>query len=101
MRRIVCCGGGKDDNSDRQGETTHELRDVVSGRGFSGEEDDLRVDLLALLRSHVLEREVPLQHVASASDPHILDEGTYVDNTHGVEGFTLSNYHQKSFTLGQ
>ena len=69
MRRIVCCGGGKDDNSDRQGETTHELRDVVSGRGFSGEEDDLGVDLLPLLGSHLLEGQVTLEENNCQSHP--------------------------------
>ena len=47
-------------------EATYELCNVVTGRGLASEEDDLRVDLLALLGGHVLEGQVPLQGERSA-----------------------------------
>lgn len=42
---------------------------LTSGRGLASKEHDLRVDLLALLRRHVLDREVPLQSSPSAPYP--------------------------------
>lgn len=66
---------------------------LASGRGLAGEEHDLRVDLLALLRSHVLVGQIALHPCAQQiSSACMIACRTYLDDTHDVERLTLRIY---------